>query len=175
MELGKVDVKKVIIIAVVITLLMFLFAIVIQTTSIQNNSSPESKQNVYEIYQSDEVLEVINTPDTVTANRLEHWEPESDTEPPYEFHEYKPVGQPVTLTEKNSEALVAILLNPDSYEWETAKDCFFLPGYQVRFSRDNSIVDVLFCFNCDQLRVYLDEQTIGGKDYDDVSRKLRRV
>jgi len=131
--------------------------------------------DIYTVYHSDEVLEVIKTPDTVTANRLEQWDSESDMEQPHKFEEYKALGQPTKLNEANARQMAEILLSSYSYVWDSAKACVFNPGYRVRFSKSEQVVDVLFCFECDILNVFWNEQVIGGEDYDNVSSRLRNI
>lgn len=56
-----------------------------------------------------------------------------------------------------------------TYNFDIAKGCEFSPGIVLRYVGDRStIMDVVFCFACGELKIYVGEQMIGGEDFDNV-------
>lgn len=62
--------------------------------------------------------------------------------------------------------LLSVLLDPKSYEWEYSKGCIVTPGVKLKFQSDGHQVEVLFCFECDILSVYRDDQYVSGGNFD---------
>lgn len=62
--------------------------------------------------------------------------------------------------------LLAILLDPATYEWEHAKACIVTPGVRLSFQSASDQVDILFCFQCDILFVYRDGEYVSGGSFD---------
>ena len=67
-----------------------------------------------------------------------------------------------------------MLLDDDTYEWEMEKACEFLPGVLLRYDAAPP-VDVLLCFSCDELEVYVGERKVGHEDFDVRRPDLVRV
>ncbi len=48
-------------------------------------------------------------------------------------------------------------------------------GYRVQFSHDRSNVDILFCFNCNILMVYVDGKAVGGGHFAHDNGRILKV
>ncbi len=57
------------------------------------------------------------------------------------------------LSFDQAQELEKILLNEKNFDASLIKDCGFFPGPVFRFIDQNQIVDVLLCFQCDEIRV----------------------
>jgi len=60
------------------------------------------------------------------------------------------------------KALSQILLKPNAcFEHAVPVDCAFRPGIAFRFTNGTIEVDLLVCFSCNELRYYLDGNSVG--------------
>ncbi|MEJ7594994.1 MAG: hypothetical protein WKF77_26000 [Planctomycetaceae bacterium] len=62
--------------------------------------------------------------------------------------------------------LRSTLLDASSYEWDSVKGCIPTPGVLIQFKKGSEVVDVLFCFECDNLAAYYNGVIAGGEDFD---------
>jgi hypothetical protein len=85
---------------------------------------------------------------------------------------YRITAGPLKVDKAQAGALRSMLLSADSYQFDVAKACEFQPGAAVRFVGAEKTIDVLFCFGCDELGVYIDGKRIGGEDTDDIRAEL---
>lgn len=86
--------------------------------------------------------------------------------------EYEMREGPVALSEQQQENLVEILTAHESYLHDIAKGCAPDYGVRVRFKNPDSPVDILFCFGCSQLQVYVNGQSTSGGEFDPAEQKL---
>jgi len=73
---------------------------------------------------------------------------------------YPIVSGPRTIDLTDQKALQLILQSRDTYLTNAVpQDCAFQPGVAFRF-KDKSVVDILVCFKCSELRYYLNGEMI---------------
>ena len=82
---------------------------------------------------------------------------------------------PVPIDEASAHTLTDVLTDDDTYLWDIAKACEFMPGVALRYGRDGMEVDVLLCFSCDELEVYRNGEKVGHEDFDPRRADLVRV
>ena len=76
------------------------------------------------------------------------------------LHGYPIVSGPLTIGSSDQRALQLILQSRDTYLTNAVpQDCAFKPGVAFRF-KDKSVVDILVCFKCAELRYYLNGELI---------------
>jgi hypothetical protein len=76
------------------------------------------------------------------------------------LHGYPIVSGPRTIDLTDQRALQLILQSRDTYlENPVPRDCAFQPGVAFRFT-EKSVVDILVCFKCTELRYYLNGEVI---------------
>ena len=76
------------------------------------------------------------------------------------LHGYPIVSGPRTIDSTDQKALKSILQSKDTYLTNAVPhDCAFQPGVAFRF-KDKSVVDILVCFKCSELRYYLNGELI---------------
>jgi hypothetical protein len=76
------------------------------------------------------------------------------------LHGYPIVSGPRTIDPEGQKALQLILQSRDTYlENPVPRDCAFQPGVAFRFT-EKSVLDILVCFKCAELRYYLNGQII---------------
>jgi hypothetical protein len=76
------------------------------------------------------------------------------------LHGYPIVSGPRIIDSENQKDLQLILQRWDTYlEHAVPHDCAFQPGVAFRF-KDKSVVDILVCFKCAELRYYLNGEVI---------------
>ena len=86
----------------------------------------------------------------------------------------EPTDGPVVVDAAVADELVSILKDADTYDWEMAKACEFVPGLAVRFIGRASTTDVLFCFQCDELMIFQDGTQVRGEDFVSARGRLIR-
>jgi len=65
-----------------------------------------------------------------------------------------------------------VFKNPETYRFDVAKACIFGPGVIVRFTKGDSRVEVLLCFSCKELAIYVDGKETGFEDFDGAKTEL---
>jgi len=90
------------------------------------------------------------------------------------LHGYPVLQGPVDVDEESRAALASVLLDDGTYEWDSSKTCEFLPGVLLRYEADVP-VDVLLCFSCDELEVFVGKRQVGHEDFDVRRPDLVRV
>jgi len=76
------------------------------------------------------------------------------------LHGYPIVSGPRRIDSTDQKALQLILQNKDTYLTNAVPhDCAFQPGVAFRF-KDKSVLDILVCFKCSELRYYLNGEMI---------------
>ena len=76
------------------------------------------------------------------------------------LHGYPIVSGPLTIDLTDQKTLQLILQSRDTYLTNALPhDCAFQPGVAFRF-KDKSVVDILVCFKCAELRYYLNGEVI---------------
>lgn len=90
------------------------------------------------------------------------------------IHGYPVLSEPVAVDGQSRDELAAVLLDDRTYLWDVAKSCEFLPGVVLRYKADPP-VDVLLCFSCDELEVFIGGKKVGREDFDPRRRDLVRV
>jgi hypothetical protein len=108
--------------------------------------------------------EVIRRPNSVIAYRIV-----SPLAPEYEqarrsrpmIDEYPILSESQVSRQKAAE-IATILLDDERFDPADALDCVFDPGYVVSFRKDRSIVNVVFCFKCNDLDI-VPSQDLGER------------
>ena len=91
---------------------------------------------------------------------------------------YPIVSGPQRIAPKYQKILFSIIKRKSTYlENEIPRDCFFQPGVVFRFKNKKRLVDLLVCFNCSELRYYLDGEIIWqtsfrSKELEQLVKKL---
>jgi len=76
------------------------------------------------------------------------------------LHGYSIVSGPRTIESTDQQDLQLILQSRDTYLTNAVPhDCAFQPGVAFRFT-EKSVVDILVCFKCAELRYYLNGEVI---------------
>ena len=77
-------------------------------------------------------------------------------------HGFLILSEALPMKDDSRKVLSQILSNPDTYiEHAVPVDCAFRPGIAFRFSDGTVEVDLLVCFSCNELRYYLDGNSVG--------------
>lgn len=86
---------------------------------------------------------------------------------------------PVDVSDKHAMQLRKLLFSKDSYLFDVGKGCAPDYGVRVRFEHEQTTVDVLFCFGCQQLQVYVDGKSRSGGLFDpsapDFARLMKHI
>ena len=105
-------------------------------------------------------------------------EPQSQavtSDKPQGIYGYPVVSSAVPIDDVSRANLSKVLSDPGTYLWDVAKACEFLPGVALRFAGDNVNVDILICFYCDELEIYMNGKRAGHEDFDPRRSDLLRV
>ena len=77
-------------------------------------------------------------------------------------HGFFVLSEVYPMKDDGIKALSKILLKPNTYfEYAVPIDCAFRPGIAFRFTNGKTEVDLLVCFSCNELRYYLDGNSVG--------------
>ena len=79
---------------------------------------------------------------------------------------YPIISGPTPVDDASRATLSKLLTNPDTYLWNVAKSCEFMPGVALRLADAKTQVDVLICFSCDELEIYTNGKRAGHEDFD---------
>lgn len=116
---------------------------------------------------------------TSTAYRIASFqagqEPLPQTDKPQAIHGYPVTSSAVPIDDLSRVTLSKILGDPDTYLWDDAKACEFLPGIALQFAADNITLDILICFSCDELVFYANGELAGHEDFDPRRTDLLKV
>jgi hypothetical protein len=88
---------------------------------------------------------------------------------------YGIVGEVVDVSDDAAAALAAVLGDDATYDWDHQKGCKFQPGVAFRWEKRRTTVDVLLCFSCDELEIFLDGEAVGYEDFDAGRARLVRI
>ena len=76
-------------------------------------------------------------------------------------HGFFVLSEVYPMKDDGIKALSKILLKPNTYfEYAVPIDCAFRPGIAFRFTSGKIEVDLLVCFSCNELRYYLDGNSV---------------
>lgn len=87
--------------------------------------------------------------------------------------DYALVGKPVSVDVTHIVDIQDGLTSRSSYD-ANPKACTFQPGVRVDFYRGDEVLQVLFCFRCDELASYRNGRPVGHADFDPARAKLLR-
>ena len=80
--------------------------------------------------------------------------------------EYPIVRDLGAVDKSQTSEFMDILLDTRSYDWsDGAVGCILIPGVRVAFSDGRRRIDILFCFECEILTVYVDGDPFSGADF----------
>jgi hypothetical protein len=113
-------------------------------------------------------VETIRTATNVTAYRLDG---RLGAKADKSMHGYPVLAGPVEVDAASRATLADVLLDDDTYLWDVAKACEFMPGVLIRYEG----LDVLLCFSCDELEVYVGNKQVGHEDFDPRRKDLVAV
>jgi len=130
--------------------------------------------NVTRLFGGPAGLKPILAPDKVEAFRVARRTRQGD-EPPSAFGGAEIVSGPVRVDDNTARDLAEILKSPGTYSWDSAKGCIFDPGVAFRFGGKSSIIEVVFCFSCNELQIYQGGQRVGAEDFDKARGRLASI
>ena len=108
----------------------------------------------------------LKSPDRIEAFRIED---DRQTGQPHV------ISKPIVVAKPLATELTAILSSPDSYGWDYAKFCELQLGVQLSFYRGDDRLDVLLCFQCDELQVRWKDARSEAEDFDAIRPPLVRA
>ncbi len=85
---------------------------------------------------------------------------------PKTIHGYPVTSHAVLIDSESQATLSRILHAPETYLWDSAKACEFLPGIALQLAADDITLDILICFSCDELVFYANGELAGHEDFD---------
>ena len=102
-------------------------------------------------------LETIRSPDSVVVKRIS-----TTVSGEQSLSDFQP------LTGKKLAEIQNMLLDVDSYDWKTSKDCLRVPGILIQFSKGSDQSEIRICFECIMLGFAPGE----WEDFDPIENKL---
>jgi hypothetical protein len=138
----------------------------------------EQSDEVAEMFGGASIIETIQNPDRVTAQRLQWKGREAIADPVWAFEpDYEPLAEPVEVSNADWRRLTILLTSRRSYEWENddSKSCEPEYGVRLAFERGDRHVEVWLCFECDIFVVYEQGRRIAYEDFDLIHNALAEV
>ena len=128
--------------------------------------------DVVELYGGAASFAILSKPDSVVAYRLSPIPLGSNAQTLDDFPSSK---GPISVHNEIAGKLSVALSDPRSYRWNMVKECIPTYGVRLTFEADGGAVDVLLCFECDILAIFIDGTVIGWEDFDDMRAVLVRA
>ena len=123
----------------------------------------------------DQVVAVIRTAVSIESFRVTDTSRRTSSQPPIRGG-YIVVDGPVIPSAPLANELSTALLDPKTYKWDgSVKACIFDPGVRIDFRTAPDLVQVVICFQCDELRVERNYQPVGFLDFDPGREKLVKL
>lgn len=116
-------------------------------------------------------IDVVTAPQSVEAFRIDpHPARMGETRAVVGAH---PVtAGPVAVDAAGAAELRAVLLDPDTYDFTRAKGCDFTPGVAFRLVKDASRLEIVVCFECDEMSFWRLGRRVGHEDFDAARPRL---
>ena len=133
----------------------------------------DSDGDLTEVFGNSQAIDTVKNTSSVRAFRLLSSREDYDTSE--SLSDYATTGGPINVSNASASELRALLLDPSSYDWESAKSCIPRPGVRIQFQHETDEVDVLLGFECDILLVLHNGTLVGGEDFDDISPQLAAI
>ena len=112
---------------------------------------------------------------TCEAYRIDGYAHGAKEDKPKQLQGYPIISGPTPIDDASKAALSKVITDPNTYLWDVAKSCEFLPGVALRSADAKVQVDVLICFSCDELEIYTNGKRAGHEDFDPQRSNLLRV
>jgi hypothetical protein len=129
----------------------------------------EKKKTAADVLGGDAVVAIIAKPDKVEVYRLKD---QTHKEKP---SEYESSSGPLDVDVMTAQDLSAVVTAFDTYERNAAKGCKPIYGVRTTFIQGKQQVDVVYCFACDILTVYLNGKAVGHGEFDPGHKQLVRL
>ena len=112
---------------------------------------------------------------TCEAYRIDGYARGAKADNPKNLYGFPIISGPAPIDDASQATLSKVLIDPNSYLWDVAKGCEFLPGVALRLADEKTQADVLICFSCDELEFYLNGKRVGHEDFDPRRADLLRI
>ncbi len=119
-------------------------------------------------------MAAVLAPDTVQAFKVNSVNIQKGEEVESRIGKYRILAGPVEVKEKEAADLANILAK-NIYDWEMAKACEFQPGIAVRFTKGEVVVEIQFCFKCEEMMILLNDKSVGSEDFDRATKQLDEI
>lgn len=130
---------------------------------------------VKDVYGGEVNWAAVETPEKVTAYRVIRPGILKYVHAPETIGGFEITDGPFEVDAVTVAELRTILADDSIYDFERAKGCEFDPGVALRFAKAGAVVDVLFCFSCDELAAYDGTKRVGGEDFDRARPRLLAI
>lgn len=144
----------------------------VETEKTEKIAPPDER--VVTLFGGKDAWSAVSSPTKVEAFRLKDkvFAPNDARKP---FGGYPVTAGPIDVASKDAEELASVLRDETIYEWDSAKACEFQPGVAVRFTGAKETVEIVFCFSCEVLAVYRNDERVGSEDFDQARESLAAI
>ncbi len=143
-----------------------LFGLLMFVWSVSDGAASEKRldRRVAKLLGGEKGVKVITTADKVEAYRIK---PEYGAgDDVKKIAGFPLISGPHKVDAGHARVLRRVLFNSKTYMFDVAKACEFEPGIVIRFSGKSGMIDVVFCFSCEELKTELDGKRVGYEDFD---------
>ena len=111
----------------------------------------------------------------VQAFRVKHTIENARDKQRKQIRGYPVLSGPHPVDKKVAGNLVRLLQDKSTYDFERDKGCEMVPGVVVVFTHQRTKVELVLCFECDQLEIYVGDKNTGYEDFDPARPKLLKL
>lgn len=141
-------------------------AAVLQAAAAEPEELRLTPEQVTALYGTQEAVGTLMNAERVEAYRLVEGPAQGTAA------DFKASAGPLLLTRSMAGEFAAVLTDPDTFWWDTAKGCEPRYGVRLKFMRGDSAVDVLLCLDCRSLAVYAGSDPPRSKDFDGAAPRI---
>lgn len=155
-----------------LVLLMFASSPVVAAAG---ESRKTADARVVKLYGNQANFAALARADKVQAFRVKHTIENARDKQRKQIRGYPVLSGPHPVDKKVARNLVRLLQDKSTYDFERDKGCEMVPGVVVVFTHQRTRVELVLCFECDQLEIYVGDKNTGYEDFDPARPQLLKL
>ncbi len=156
-------------------LLVLLMFASISIVAAAGESPKTADARVVKLYGNQANFTALARADKVQAFRVKHTIENARDKQRKQIRGYPVLSGPHPVDKKVARNLVRLLQDKTTYDFERDKGCEMVPGVVVVFTHQRIKVEVVLCFECDQLEIFVGDKNTGYEDFDPARPQLVKL
>jgi hypothetical protein len=155
-----------------LVLLLFSVSLVF---SAAGESGQAADARVVKLYGNQVNLTALSRAEKIEAFRIKHTIENAEDKRRKQIRGYPVLSGPHSLDKDVARNLVRLLQRKSTYDFERDKGCEMVPGVVVVFTHQRIKVELVLCFECDQLEIFVGDKNTGYEDFDPARPQLVKL